>query len=154
MIVLVEFFPSVGVDLVKLGDSRKAVRRRLGQPVHRHNRGRAVYTRPEPGLVISYDDHDVVELIEIPYGHHGDQVVFEGVQLTYRLMDHVVADLVALGYEATPTDIGFAFEPGFAIFSMGSLSPRDIDPRLDQDDVRDIVEGVSIGPYAYFLYQS
>ncbi len=105
-------------------------------------------------LVVSYGPDDLVELVEVGYsGHHGgDEVFFSGVRLTYRFMDDVVADLAALGHHATPFDIGFAFEPGFAIFSMSSLWALDLDPDAGEDDDRRIVEGVSIAPRAYFDY--
>lgn len=100
-------------------------------------------------LVVTYDQDDVVELVEVGYGVH-DQVFFDGVQLTYRFMDEVMADLAAKGHRGTPSDIGFDLQAGFAIFSMESLSAQELDPDASEDDPRRIVEGVAIAPYSYF----
>lgn len=100
-------------------------------------------------LIVTYDQDDVVELVEVGYGVH-DQVFFDGVQLTYRFMDEVMADLAAKGHLGTPSDIGFDLQAGFAIFSMASLSARELDPRAPENDPRRIVEGVGIAPYSYF----
>jgi hypothetical protein len=145
--------PGVGVDAVKIGDHREEVERRLGSPVHPGRDRNAVYAS-DPTLVITYDRDDTVELVEAGYsGHHGgDEVFFNGVQLTYRFMEDVVADLAAMGHHGTPFDIGFVFEPGFAIFSMSSLWALDLSPNASEHDERQIVEGVSIAPRAYFDY--
>jgi hypothetical protein len=44
------------------------------------------------------------------------------VQLTFSFLDEVVSDLAAKGYRYEPIDIGFRFEPGFAIVSMASMA--------------------------------
>ncbi|WP_212816894.1 hypothetical protein [Polymorphospora rubra] len=102
----------------------------------------------DPMLVVTYDG-DVVELVEVGCGVD-EHVFLDGVQLTYRFMDEVMADLAAKGHLATASDIGFDFQAGFSIFSMASLSARDLDPNSPEDDGRHIVEGVSIAPYSYF----
>ena len=146
-----EILPGVGVDQVKIGDRREGVERRVGSPVHPGPSRKAVY-RTAPMLVISYTTDDTVELVEVgSSGSGGDEVFFDGVQLTYRFMDDVVADLEAKGHRGTPSDIGFDFHPGFAVFSMGSRHARELDPLADEDDDRAIVEGVSIAPYEYFV---
>jgi len=67
-----------------------------------------------------------VELVEIACsGDGGEEVTFDGVQLTYRFLEDVVADLTAKGYTRTPSDI----------------------------DERAANEGVSVAPYAYFTSQ-
>jgi hypothetical protein len=102
-------------------------------------------------LVISYTTDDSVELVEIAYsGPSGEEAFFDGVQLTYRFLDDVVADLTAKGYTGMPSDIGFTFHAGFAVWSMRSLWARDLDPSASEDDGRAIVEGVSVAPYAYW----
>jgi hypothetical protein len=149
-----EIIAGVGVEAVRIGDVRGEVERRLGRPVHARDGSRAlarraVYDATDPMLVVTYDREDVVELVEVSYGLD-DQVFFEGVQLTYRFMDEVIADLAANGHLSTPSDIGFDVPAGFAIFSMASLSARDLDPAAPEEDSRRVVEGVSIAPYSYF----
>ncbi|PWU60754.1 hypothetical protein DLE60_09415 [Micromonospora globispora] len=127
----------------------RLVRIRIGRPVHARDDTRAVYDSTDPILVVTYNLDDVVELVEVGYGVD-NQVFFEGVQLTYRFMDEVIADLAANGHSSSPFDIGLDVPAGFAIFSMASLSARDLDPAAPEDDSRRVVEGVSIAPYSYF----
>ncbi|MEU8661841.1 hypothetical protein [Actinoplanes philippinensis] len=87
-------------------------------------------------LLITYFE-DEVELVELADG--GEEAFFEGVQLTGRLMDEVVADLEARGHQAMPADIGFSFRAGFSIFSMGSRDARELDPSASED--ARVVEG-------------
>lgn len=103
--------------------------------------GIASRLRVDPMLVATYDPDDLVELVEAGYsGHHGgDEVYFNGVRLTYRFMDDLVADLASMGYQGTPFDIGFIFEPGFAIFSIASLWALDLDANASEDDERQAV---------------
>ncbi|WP_432968553.1 hypothetical protein [Dactylosporangium sp. CA-233914] len=145
-----EILPGEGVAAAKVGQRRDDVEARIGAPVHPRRSSKAVYNTT-PMLVISYYDDDTVELVEIGYsGDGGEEVFFDGVQLTYRFMDDVVADLAARGHAYEPTDIGYRFAPGFAIFSMGSRWALDLDPNASEDDPRRIVEGVSVAPYEYF----
>jgi hypothetical protein len=145
-----EIIPGEGVALAKVGEARRVVEDRLGAPVHPGRDSKAVYDT-SPMLVVSYAEDDTVEVVEIAYaGNGGEEVFFEGVQLTFRFMDDVVADLAARGYGYEPTDIGYRFEPGFAIFSMGSRSANDLDPAAAEGDGRAICEGVSVAPYEYF----
>jgi hypothetical protein len=142
-----EILPGEGVSLVKVGESRDVVESRVGPPVHPGRHSRTVYDT-DPMLVITYQEDETVELVEIAYG--GEEVFFEGVQLTYRFIDDVVAELAARGHRAEPFDVGFSFEPGFAIFSMSSLPASELDPGASLDDPRRIVEGVSVAPFDYF----
>ena len=144
-----EIIPGVGVEAVKIGDPRGEVEQRLGPPVHAGNHTRCVHDSIDPMLVVTYDQDDLVELVEVGHGVD-DQVFFDGVQLTYRFMDDVMADLTAKGHLGTPSDIGFDLQAGFAIFSMASLSAQELDPDAPEDDPRRIVEGVGIAPYSYF----
>ncbi|GAA1404149.1 hypothetical protein ACFQZ4_51005 [Catellatospora coxensis] len=139
------------MDAVKIGDRRAEVEARLGSPVSTGQYLTAVYAS-NPMLVVTYDRDDAVEVVEAGYsGHHGgDEIFFEGVQLTYRFMDDVVADLAAMGHLGTPYDIGFVFKTGFAIYSNSSLWALDLDPNATEDDERRVVEGVSIASRAYF----
>ncbi|GGN49821.1 hypothetical protein GCM10010109_88360 [Actinoplanes campanulatus] len=147
IILGMEILPGEGVALAKVGETRDVVESRVGPPVHPGRGRRAVYDT-DPMLVISYHADDTVELVEIADG--GEEVFFEGVQLTGRFMDDVVAELAERGLRAEPFDIGFSFVPGFAIFSMGSRTARDIDPTASDDDERSVVEGVSVAPFDYF----
>ncbi|MFI7650982.1 hypothetical protein ACIBTZ_33705 [Micromonospora sp. NPDC049460] len=145
-----EILPGEGVALAKVGESRDMVESRLGPPVHPGRHSRAVY-ETSPMLVLTYTDEDTVEIVEIAYaGDGGEEVFYDGVQLTFRFLDDVVADLEARGHQYEPIDIGYRFEPGFAIFSMGSRGARDLDPDASEDHPRRICEGVSVAPYHYF----
>jgi hypothetical protein len=145
-----EIVPGEGVAQARIGEHRDAVERRIGPPVHPGRDSRAVYDT-QPQLIISYRADETVEVVEIGYdGEGGEEVYYEGVQLTYRFMDEVVAELAALGLEAEPFDIGYVFRPGFTIWSMGSRWAGDLDPDAVDDDPRRIVEGVGIAPYGYF----
>ncbi|MER7278416.1 hypothetical protein ABT369_28645 [Dactylosporangium sp. NPDC000244] len=146
-----EILPGEGVALVKVGEHRDVVESRIGPPVHPGRSSRAVY-ETSPMLVLTYTGDETVELVELADGDGdgGEEVFFDGVQLTSRFMDDVVADLEAKGYEYEETDIGYRFEPGFAVFSMGSRWARDLDPDAAEDDPRRVVEGVSVAPYEYF----
>lgn len=104
-----EIIPGVGVEAVKIGDPRGEVEQRLGPPVHAGNHTRCVHDSIDPMLVVTYGQDDLVELVEVGYGVD-DQVFFDGVQLTYRFMDDVMADLAAKGHPGTRSDIGF--DPG------------------------------------------
>ncbi|MGI5137423.1 MULTISPECIES: hypothetical protein [unclassified Streptomyces] len=146
-----EIIPELGVDLVKIGDQRSQVEERIGPPFHGPGGLRAVYTT-SPMLVITYTADETVELVEIRCSGDGSdtEVHYDGVQLTHRFLDDVVAELHALGYTSTPSDIGHDFHAGFSVWSMHSLWARDIDPEADEDDERAVSEAVSVAPYAYF----
>jgi hypothetical protein len=144
-----EIIPGEGVALAKVGEARQAVEDRLGPPVHPGRDSKAVYDT-SPRLVVTYTEDDTVEIVELAYsGDGGEEVFFDGVQLTYRFMDDVVADLAAKGYQCESTDIGYRCEPGFAIFSMGSRSAQDLDPQAAAEDPRQVSEGVSVASYGY-----
>lgn len=147
-----EILPGVGVDEVRVGDVRKDVELRLGPAVHPGGARRAVYAT-SPALVVDYTDDGRVEVVQVASTGRGDgnEAFLDGVQLTYRFLDEVVADLVARGHEYTSSDVGVDFRAGFALFSMGSMDPAALDPEAGEDDDRLVVEGVSIAPYAYFV---
>ena len=136
--------------LAKIGDTRDAVERRVGPPMHPGRDSRAVYPTT-PMLVLTYTSDDAVEVVEIACSGDGDEeVCYDGVQLTYRFIEDVVADLVAKGLRGEPTDVGYRFEAGFALFSTGSRWARDLDPAASEEDERRVCEGVSVAPYDYF----
>ncbi|GIF07375.1 hypothetical protein [Actinoplanes siamensis] len=145
-----EILPGEGVALVKVGESRDAVEARLGPPAHPGIAARSVY-HTEPTLVVDYDG-DTVELVELGCsGDGGEQATLDGVQLTYRFMDDVVAELAALGHRAEPFDIGYTFRAGFTIFSTGTRAATDLDPTASPDDPRPVVDGVGVAPAEYWL---
>jgi hypothetical protein len=146
-----EILPGEGVAEAKVGESREVVESRIGQPVHPGRHSKAVYESTTPMLVLTYAEDDTVEVVEIGCsGDGGEEVFYDGIQLTWRFMDDVVADLAARGVAHEPTDIGYRFAPGFAIFPMNSRTAQDLDPAATEDDEREIVEGVSVAPYEYF----
>ena len=129
--------------------ARSTSRHASGKPGSRQG-GRAFYVDLMPALVVDYDDSGVVELVEIPYAEAPDgQVTLKGIQLTYRPLDEVRSDLLALGYSGRESDIGLDFAAGFAIWSMGSLRLSDLDPSVTADDERQVVEGVSVASPVY-----
>jgi hypothetical protein len=145
-----EILPGEGVALVRVGETRDMVETRLGPPPHPGIAARSVYDT-EPALVVDYDD-DVVELVELGSSSEGgEQATLDGVQLTFRFMDDVVAELVALGHRPERGALGYTFPAGFTIFSTGSRSATDLDPFAAPDDPREIVEGVGIAPAAYWM---
>lgn len=147
---MVEIVPGAGVAAAKVGEHRDEVERRIGKPLHPGRDTRAVYDQT-PLLVLTYAEDETVEVVELAYsGEGGEQVFFDGVQLTYRFLDEVVADLAAKGYHYEPTDIGYRFEPGFAIYSMGSLWTGELLPEASEEDERPLCEGVAVAPYDYF----
>jgi hypothetical protein len=144
----VEIIPGAGVPLVSIGDRREDVERRIGGPVHGPGGRKAVYATT-PGVVVGYTPDGTVEVVEIGYsGDGGEEVFLQDVQLTFRFLDDVVAELTAKGYTSTPSDIGFEFHAGFAVWSMGSRTAQDLDPDAAEDDERAVAEGVTVAPYA------
>ena len=149
-LAIVEIQPGVGIGVIRLGERQVDVEARLGQPSSRDG-GRAHYVEPMPAFVVDFGDSGIVELVEVPYaGVPDDEVTLNGVQLTYRPVDEVRSELIALGYSNRESDIGFDFADGFAIWSMGSLRLADLDPSVAADDDRQVVEGVSVASPAYF----
>lgn len=149
-LAFVEIQPGVGIERVRLGERQGDVEARLGIPDSRQG-GRAFYSSMIPALVVDYGDAGVVELVEIVYaGAPQHEVTLNGIQLTYRPLDEVRSELLAMGYSGRESDIGFDFADGLAIWSMGSVWLPDHDPSIAPDDERQIVEGVSIASPAYF----
>lgn len=142
--------PAVGIPGVSIGDERAAVEESLGAPSSR-DEGRAFYFDIEPGVSIHYDADQRVELIEVSHSEGRAEVFLDDVQLTYRLMDDVVADLARKGYAGKPVDIGHQYDAGFCVFSMASRSPSELTGgEYDPEDERLVVEGVSIAPVSYW----
>jgi hypothetical protein len=147
-----EIQPGKGVAVAMIGESREAVESRLGPPLHPGKQSKAVYDASRL-LVVSYTPDDLVELVELPHdAGRGDEAFLDGVQLTWRFLDEVVADLAAKGYRYEPDGpLGFRFEAGFVLFSAGSRTAGDLDPNAVEGDSRSVCEGVSVGPYEYFV---
>jgi hypothetical protein len=140
--VAVEVIPGIGVALARIGERRVDVEQRVGPPMHPEPASRAVYDT-SPMLTVDYTSNDLVESVQVSYaGDGGEEARFDGVQLTYRLLDEVVSDLTKKGYVCTPYDIGFEVDVGFSLFSMHSLDATELDPMAGTD--RTVVEGVAI----------
>ncbi|WIM98380.1 hypothetical protein ACTOB_001979 [Actinoplanes oblitus] len=147
-----EIQPGKGVAAARIGETREAVESRLGPPIHPGKESRAVYEISRL-LVISYTGDDLVELVELPHdAGRGDEAFFDGVQLTWRLLDDVVADLAAKGYRYEQNEpSSFLFEAGFVLFSVGSRTAGDLGLNAVEGVSQSVCEGVSVGPYEYFV---
>ncbi|MCX5504821.1 hypothetical protein OG887_36455 [Streptomyces sp. NBC_00053] len=147
-----EIIPGRGVALAMIGDHRTRVEERVGRPAPGTAAVRPAVYDTTPKLVITYASDDTVELVEIGYSGQGGEAEAscDGIQLTHRLIDDVVAELHARGYTSTPCDIGHDFHAGFTVWSMRVLEAREVDPTAGEDDPRCVVEGVSVAPYGYF----
>ncbi|MFJ2895141.1 hypothetical protein ACIO87_09675 [Streptomyces sp. NPDC087218] len=147
-----EIIPGRGAGPVMIGDHRSRVEERIGPPRDPLDRTPFVYATTPP-LVITYAPDDTVELVEV--GHSGEggeaEASYEGIGLTHRLIDDVVAELHARGLTSTPCDIGHDFHAGFSVWSMRVLEAREVDPTAGADDPRCVVEGVSVAPYDYLV---
>jgi hypothetical protein len=148
--VAMQITPAVGIPGVSIGDSRAAVEQSLGAPSSRDD-GRAFYFDAEPGFSVHYDADQRVELIELGHSEGRAEVYLDDVQLTFRLMDDVVADLARKGHSGKPADIGYQYDEGFCVFSMSSQNPSDLTGgAYDPDDERLVVEGVGIAAASYW----
>ncbi|SFY42846.1 hypothetical protein OH786_31850 [Streptomyces atratus] len=147
-----EIIPGRGVELVMIGDHRTGVEERVGPPSLGPAADRPAVYATTPTLVITYAPDDTVELVEIGYSGQGGEAEasYDGIQLTHRLIDDVVAELHAKGYTSKPFDIGYDFHAGFSVWSMRVLEAREVDRTAEEDDPRCVVEGVSVAPYGYF----
>ena len=112
----------------------------------------AYWHKHVPAFVAHFSATGVAELIEVYYSQGGrEQATLGGIKVTFRLMDDVRTDLELAGMRGRPTDIGFEYDEGFCLWSMGSLSTSDLTGEpYDPDDERMIVEGVSMAPIAYW----
>ena len=139
----------MGIELVRLGERRVDVEARLGQPGSRQG-DRAIYDLI-PALVVDYDDSGLVELVEIPYaGVPQHEVTLNGLQLTYRPLDEVRSDLLAIGYSGRESDVGYDFTAGLPSGPWGRFWLPDHNPSVPPDDDSQVVEGVSVGSPAPF----
>ena len=145
-----EIQPGVGVEHVRLGESRHVVDARLGEP-RAPDGDRVLYDHQAPPIIVSYDAKGAVELIEVPHaGTVEHEATLGGIQLTGRALDDVRAALEDAGHTGRTSDIGYDFDTGFSIFSMGSIMVAEVDPSAAQDDERLVVEGVAVADPAYF----
>lgn len=140
-----EIIPGSGIGDVRIGDTREQVEQLTGAPVHGPG-GRHVVYGPPTHLVVDYARDGTVEAVSVGYGE-GDEATYQGVQLTARFLDDVLADLAARGLTSTPSDVGRDFHAGFSVFSMGSATGAYLGLTDDQDDERLVSEGVCVAPY-------
>jgi len=146
-----EIFPGVGVEVAKVGEHRDVVEARIGAPVRKPFKQFRMAYDTRPALLVSYGDHDsLVQLVEVVHVEGGEDVFFDGVQLTSRWMDDVTADLEARGYRRDSSDFGLRFDPGFTIFQEGSLVGFEAPTRLFEGKPRSFCGGVAVAPFHYF----
>ncbi|MBI9113426.1 hypothetical protein [Sanguibacter suaedae] len=147
-----EILPGIGVgvggEAVRIGDARDAVERVTG-PSDAGALARKVAYGPPTNLVVHYAPDRTVEAVAVGYGE-GDEATYDGVHLTGRFLDDVLADLAARGLTSTPSDIGRDFHAGFSVFSMSSAYGADLGLTDGGDDERLVSEGVHVAPYATF----
>lgn len=148
-----EIVPGVGLPVAQIGQSLTDIEAVLGLADDiQADPDRAYWHRHVPAFVAHFDRDGVVELVEVYYSRRDqEQVTLGGVQLTFRLMEDVVADLKAAGMHARHMDIGVLYDEGFFLWSMSSLNPSDLtgDP-YNPDDARMVVEGVGVAPADYW----
>lgn len=144
-----QIVPSEGFQGVQLGAGRTAIEASIGEPTSTRP-GSAFYVDRDPTLILRYAADDTLEMIEIPYSGEGNEPHLGDIQLTARLLADVIDDLLRAGYVGRPCDIGYDFEAGFTVWSMGEIQLFEVDPSADRDDFRDVAEGVSIASPAYF----
>ena len=147
-----EIIPAVGLPVAKVGQTQAAIEAVVGLADDvRLDPDSAYWHKHVPAFVAHFSATGVAELIEVYYSQGGrEQATLGGIKLTFRLMDDVRTDLELAGMHGRPTDIGFEYDEGFCLWSMGSLSTSDLTGEpYDPDDERMIVEGVSMAPIAY-----
>ncbi len=147
-----EVLPGIGTALAQVGQTLRQIEAVAGTPsiVQEHS---AYWNEHKPAFVVHTDSAGRVELVELDHGESGEpQVTLRGIQLTYRVMEDVVADLEEAGFIGIEVDTGWEYEEGFCIWSTGSHRASDIDPSNtpDLDDERLVVEGVSVAPAGYW----
>lgn len=144
-----EVTPGRGIPQVPLGADRRAVSAALGDRTVRS--ARSDHHDLGPAVVVHYDDGRA-EMFELAYsGTPGHEVTLDGIQLTYRPMAEVVADLAAAGHHGVESDDAVDYPEGFSIWSMGSLMVEDLGlsgSDVDPDD--EVIEGVSVAAAGYF----
>lgn len=143
--------PGVGIPGIQIGATRAEVESAVGTP-NPSEESRAFYFDREPNYSVHYAHDGTVELIEVFHAQGRDEVFLDDIQLTFRLMDDVQADLERAGFTSRPIGIGLVFDAGFTLWSMASLSPSDLVPgaEYDPEDERHVVEGVGIAPASYW----
>ncbi|KHD78251.1 hypothetical protein [Actinoplanes utahensis] len=141
-----EILAGVGVTSARVGESRAVIESRVGPALRPGGKRLAVYPS-HPVLIVTYGADDTAEMVEVGNDGGAEEVFFQGVQVTYRFMDEVVAELEARGHRAERHDMGYVFRSGFRIWSMGAVEPSEIDPDAFDDDPRLLVEGVTVAPY-------
>lgn len=151
ILVAMRIAPGVGIPGVSIGDSRTTVEATVGTP-EPSEESRAFYFDREPNYAVHYAGDGTVELVEVFHAQGREEVFLADIQLTFRLMDEVTADLERAGFTSRPMDIGRVYDAGFSLWSMASLDPSDLVPGMEYDpeDERQVVEGVGIAPASYW----
>ncbi|WP_154685933.1 hypothetical protein [Streptomyces himastatinicus] len=130
--------PNEGLDSVRFGEPRTGLRERLGSftSFRRGDSESPTDQFPEKGLLLSFNQDDSLELIEVT---PEAQVTYQGITLFGRPYRHVLGDLREHGIEGTEDDQGVEFtDLGFALFNPAP------------DDPEEEVHGVSVFPRDYY----
>ena len=145
--------PGIGTALAQVGQTLQQIEAVAGPPSVTQGQS-AYWNEHTPAFVVHTDAEGFAELVEINHGDVGEpQATLHGIQLTFRLMDDVVADLERADFHGVPdNDIGWEYDEGFCIWSMASHRASDLAPdsTADPDDERLVVEGVSVAPISYW----
>jgi hypothetical protein len=101
-----EIHAARGVEGIHIGEERSTVERLLGPPLGASSRARAVYATNRSSI-FTYTDTNTVELLEAtPSDLGAEQVSYGGIQLTFGIMEEVVAELRARGFTTTSSAHG------------------------------------------------
>jgi hypothetical protein len=147
-----EVLPGIGTAMAQVGQTLEQIEAVAGPPSVTDG-PRGLWNEHTPAFVVHTDADGIAELVEIAHGESGEpQATLHGIQLTFRLMDDVVADLERAGFHGVAADIGWEYDEGFYVWSMASHTANDLDPggTADPDDERLVVEGVSVAPISYW----
>ena len=147
-----DILPGQGLPVARVGQTQAEIEASVGSPSVAEA-GRAFWNDHAPAFSVHFDAEGGAELVEVFHGELGEeQATLGDVQLTYRLMDDVAADLDRAGYTGRRVDIGWEYDAGFVLWSSGSRNPSDLEPGapFDPEDQRLVVEGIGIAPIAYW----
>src|SRR6476620_7170932 len=109
-----EVLPGIGTALAQVGQTLQQIEAVAGPPSVTQGHS-AFWNEHAPAFVVRTDTEGFAELVEIDHGEGGEpQATLDGIQLTFRLVDDVVADLERAGFHGVPVDIGWEYEEGFS----------------------------------------
>lgn len=130
--------PNEGLESIRFGETRASLHARLGafESFHRADEGSATDHFIAEGLLLSFDDKDLLEFIEVtPQA----RVEYRGIELFGSPYDVVRARLEELGIEGVENDQGVDYmHLGFSLFTPF--------PEVSGEEAH----GVSIFPEGYY----